>query len=190
MGIDRQDPDGTNDFLDGLAGRGGDTGDAQEGARLRNALLPERWVPAPLQPPWAAAQSVVRPGEAANDGREWRRAGRVWAIAASAVLVIGWGVLQVSDPESDGERARGQAGGPHAIWLQAEPGVAAEELAKELRLLGAAVVVRKDVDLVVLSIDTPPQARAAVAARLATIEVGLDAQGRAQLAIKRVGVSP
>lgn len=199
--LDDAGADGAGPWLDGLAGRAGSGPDHAEGARIRAALGPgaqdavsATWHDIEARArqgsgagrPDAASAPDARvprglPQHAANDPRPWRRA--AWA----AVLVVGVGLVAVmSNPGSDSEPAlRGTSGvqAPEPRWLVERPAQAAEELALELRGLDADVVITPDGPGFVLSIRAQPGALAAVNARLAPLETGLDAEGRLRLRV-------
>lgn len=199
--IDDTDAASTGQWMDGLAGRPGAGQEHAEGARIRTALAPEAQ-DSPLAS-WqdieartnadVASGTIANPADpqvlavraraevAANDSRPWR-----W-LAWSAVVLLGVGLVNLmlppgSSPDAALRGVSGQASrGPQ--WLVERPQVAAEALATELRGLQAEVTVTSEGDAVILSIRAPAGAMNAVNARLATLETGLDADGRLRLAV-------
>lgn len=199
--IDDTDTPSTGQWMDGLAGRPGAGQEHAEGARIRAALAPEaqdspvaRWQDIEARARVDAASGAIanpadpqvlagraRAEKAANDSRPWR-----W-LAWSAVVLLGVGLVNLMLPPGSGpdEALRGVSGqasrGP--LWLVERPQEAAEALATELRGLQAEVTVASEGDAVILSIRAPAGAVNAVNARLATLETGLDAEGRLRLTV-------
>lgn len=177
-----------------------------EAARVRAALAPDAQ-DAPLAS-WrdiearAAAGATVhasatsadlpknaghaQPDEAANEPRPWRQFG--WAAA----VVLGVGLITLMAPPAPtpapGAALRG-VGGPGAQaaqWLVERPLESAEALAADLRSLQAEVTLTREGEAVILSIRAQPGAVDAVNARLASLETGLDAEGRLRLAVRPI----
>lgn len=172
-------------WLDGLAGRRADA-DAQV---LRDALLP---LPSVDTPPWdhiearaAAVPALVRGAGAADApaaNQVWPMARMAWA--AMLVLAVALGAWWLQPEAPDGLRGGGPAAMP--VWRVPDAVAAADRLAAELQRAGATVerVQGPDAGRVVLRIVAPPAAVAAVNARLAPLETGLDAQGRLELSVE------
>jgi len=208
MATDRHPPDDAEDntaWLDGLAGRPGAGAAHGAGARLRGALLHDEAAATPPAP-WAtivqqaarppgAAQApggaqmqgaappvgALQPGparaaEAANQAR-WH--GRPAWAAAAAVLVgvgLGWAVWQHDGAPS--AEWRGSAPAAMARWQVDDPAAESAALADALTGLGATVRQTQPGGTTVLMIEVPEQARPAVNARLAPLDLALDADGR------------
>ena len=193
------DAEATNQWLNGLAGRPGIGADHQHGTRHRSALAPDArdapvatWhdieararataVPdrgsEPADPhPRAGDMTRV---EAANDPRPRRWLG--WAAA----LLLGVGLVTIMAPPRSDPALRGVTGAASQLprWLVENPSKAAEALAIDLRGLNAEVIVTQEGQAVILDIRAQPGATAAVNARLAALETGLDAEGRLRLTV-------
>lgn len=183
MAADTPRDDG-QDWLDALAGRRHDA-DAQA---LRDALLP---LPPVAPPTWdhIEARAAVVPALAQGAGTARTKAANdAWPVtrlawAAVLVLAVALGAWLVQPETSDGLR-----GGPASIpvWRVPDAPAAAERLAAELRQSGAVVELAQQpgAGRVVLRIAAPPSSVAAVNARLAALETGLDAQGRLELSVE------
>lgn len=199
--IDDADALSSDQWMDGLAGRPGGGAEHAEGVRIRSALAPEAqdrpvaaWqdieararsattldaMATQANPPALAGKA--RPGEAANDSRPLRWLG--WAAA----LLLGLGLATLMPPPGSNPdlAQRGVTGqGSHGPqWLVERPLQAAEALATELRGLQAEATVTSEGDAVILNIRAQPGAMNAVNARLASLETGLDAEGRLRLVV-------
>lgn len=166
-------------FLDGLAGRAGSAGpDAAEGQRLRSALLADDMSgPQSPRPDWDA----VLDASAANQSRYrpslWGSA-LAAGLAVCAILSFWWNTY----PE-DG-RLRGTPGAASATWRSPQPLEDANQLAADLRALGAAADLAIAPDgSVSISIQAAAATADAVNGRLASLETALDRQGRLQLVV-------
>ncbi|MBK9359649.1 MAG: hypothetical protein IPM99_00340 [Rubrivivax sp.] len=181
-----------------------DDADAVEAARMRAALAPDAQdAPAAtwrdIEARAAAGAATVTgppsadlpknagqtpPDEATNEARPWRQFG--WAAA----LVLGVGLITLMAPPAPtpapDAALRGIAGpgAQAAQWLVERPLESAEALAADLRSLQAEVTVTREGDAAILSIRARPGAVDAVNARLVSLETGLDAEGKLQLAVR------
>lgn len=191
--------DGTDAWLDALAGRSTGGPEEADARALREALLP---LPAQTAAPdWAsllakadragsideiqqtthAAPSLHR-AEAANHLHWTRRLG--WA----AVLVMGT-ALVVTLWRPDGEAT--MRGGPavpasaQATWVVADPASGALELATQLRQAGAEVRLLERPDGLHLVVQAPVASRDAVNARLQTLDTAVDTEGRLDLLVRK-----
>lgn len=205
MTLERQpddaDPAALSAWLDGLSGQPG-TGQAHdEGSRLRQALAPDagdvprsswqdiesrarRGAPSTVLSSGVAAPVVVATSSrqaAANQPRRWS------ALSWAALLMLVVGLVSWMSPPApaphEGLRGADGAQALGARWLTDQPLRDAESLAAELRSLGADVALSTDAGAIQLRIQAPPAAAAAVNARLAAFETGLDAQGRLTLSV-------
>ncbi len=206
---EREDADA---WLDGLAGRAGSDAHAgaAEGQQLRRALLsageqtrpgpswseierladaqgmatqlqqapaqPARVADAPPNAPRAAAS-------AANDN-QWRAPLRLAAaVVLGAVAMLLWEPWRT--PASDTTLRGINAPSDAARWQVADPAAAAASLAAELRALGAQVMVQTEADgALLLQVNAPAAAQAAVNQRLVVLETALDAQGQLRLRVQ------
>jgi hypothetical protein len=179
-------------WLDGLAGRGGATAPAQEGARLRAALKPggeeTSAVPAP---PWqdvvaAAHQRAALPGGVpVRPPRKAAQGKRVAAAALAMVamsLTLGVWVLSSRDKAADA-RMRGAPSANGAVWRVENPQRAARELAKQLEAAGGRVALTANGDgsVLILHCDAPNCPR--VSGLLAPLDLAVDANGQLELQI-------
>lgn len=197
MAADRPQ-DGTEAWLDALAGRGTGGPDEADARAVREALLP-----LPDQPPapdWAvlvakagredphadAAPVVASAGaaraEAANQPHWTRRLG--WAAAlmlGTALVVTLW------RPEGEAVMRGGPAdpAKAQATWAVAEPAGAAQDLAVQLRQAGAEVMLLERQEGWHLMILAAPAHRDAVNARLQGLDTATDAEGRLDLLVRK-----
>lgn len=100
-------------------------------------------------------------------------------------MVAGILGLWVAQPSTDDAGWRGDAAGPHAVWVSPQPQTDATALGAELLALGAQVqLIDAGQGAWLMQIRSMPPARDAVNARLATWDTALDAQGRARLRVE------
>lgn len=199
--LPNSDADATHQWLDGLTGQTGSGAAHREGARVRDALVPDHrdavnasWrdiearagatVDASRQTLSTAPAAVGRPAGAANAPAWWRKFG--WAAALMLGVAIGALMLQTAPTPDAALRGIGDPGSQGAQWLVERPKEAAESLAAELRGLQADVALTADGDTVILHIQAPPERVKAVNARLAALETGLDAEGKLQLSLRPI----
>lgn len=180
----RQDGADVQGWLDGLAGRQGTGPGHDEGKVLRGALTSEESIDLP---PWSeivtsagldeqergAAPAVPTTGRTAANRDNWFPA---VGLAAALLLAVGVGVVYwQQEPQTT---LRGGSTNPSAaVWRVANPAQAANDLAVELRTLGAAVEVQASATSTHLTIRAPAGAVTAVNQRLAPLEAAVDAQG-------------
>lgn len=185
----------TDRWLDGLAGRPGASATHADGERLRRALQSEEskvevsalsWAeiehratagnraqpagtpspPSPAAHPVAANESLWRP---------WQGWAAAVLVAACVALV-----MQQREPEAS---LRG-SGSAAATWVVDDPQAAANDLAGELRGLGAQVQQQAADGQVVLTLQASGPAADAVNRRLAALETALDSAGSLTLRIR------
>lgn len=190
---DRRDDDVDADlaWFEGLAGRGDDSKAGRDGERIRAALNISPDLDRKPEPDWAGVAGRV-PGSANVDPRRpaaaneslrpasmpWR-----WALAAAVALAAALGIWRVTQQEP-AEVMRGGGGQAAAVWRTAAPLESAEQLALELRSLGATVLLKQEANsIVIVSIEAPEPVRDAVNQRLASLETALDSVGRLELRV-------
>jgi hypothetical protein len=181
-------------WLDGLTGRRGDGAAHAEASRLRAAWDAQARESQPDAPPWAhiraragfgnALQQVApHPAapQASNDSVlvKPRRSRGYWLAAAALAAGSLWLMRPESPPLSLEPQWRGEASA--ARWLSSQPEVDAPALAESLRQRGAQVRLVAVKGGQRLDISAPPAAHAPVNARLAALELALDAQGQLRL---------
>ena len=177
------DTKGTDEWLDGLAGRGGNTAPAQEAAALRQALkLSDAKAAATRRPGWArivaAAARTAEPAGAAvvrnaANAPAWKRlAAGGLAVAALAVGVGYWSIVSRDADTGGGMRGAPTAGG--AVWKTEDPAGAARDLAARLESLGARVTMTRNGDTTHLQIQCGAGGAERLNQELAALEVGLD----------------
>ena len=188
------DPKATDEWLDGLAGRGGGSPAAVEGAALRSALnLAEADMPAHGAPGWDAVVSASEGGGisltgtvsdgAANTPRWKRLAGAGLAALVAAVGVAIWGIRGQPDAGDSGLRGSATPGG--ARWLTDEPEQAAIALADRLRNIGANVISTAEPHGVRLDITCAAAPAERLNEQLSSIEVAVDSGCKLSLHVLR-----
>lgn len=171
----------TEAYLQGLSGRpavqpaGVDAPAHAEGAALREALLDEHTALA-RGPDW---QDVLA-REAANESAARPR---FWAgLAASVVACVlaTWWFWPLDDHAMRGN------GSATALWRSAQPAQDAHILAAQLQAAGARVELAGHANGdVLMNVQAPPEARAAVQAQLAALDTALNAAGQVQIRVTR-----
>lgn len=193
------DPKATDEWLDGLAGRGGASAAAQEAAALRDSLKPsDAELAATKVPAWvdivAAADRplVATPApmsdRSANESH-WKR----FALGGMAVAVLAVGVgLWVLPPQKGGGdggmRGTPSAGGP--VWKTENPTTAARELAARLEGVGARVNLTLMNDGARLDVECGSAGAQRLNQELATIEVAVDSNCHLSLQISSSSSKP
>ena len=188
------DPKATNEWLDGLAGRGGDSTAAREAAALRAALKPsDAELDLAKLPAWehivAAADrlpaSTSRPGAgqagSANESR-WKR----FATGGVAAVVLVAGLCVWVFQSRHGDVADGMRGSPStngAVWKTQNPAAAARELATRLESVGARVNVTLMNDAARLDAECGSASAQRINQELAAVEVAVDSNCRLSLQI-------
>jgi hypothetical protein len=185
-------------WLEGLAGRGGSSEAARDGARLRNALHPDADEQTSIAaPPWrqivqtarepVAADSTATTAatksnmhrEAANQS-SWRRLAVGGLFALVVTLGAGVWTLAPHDERTNGTM-RGAPAAAGAQWRTENPRDAAQALAQRLEAAGARVTVTPKNTGLLLDIACEPSACTRVNEQLAAIEAAVDSSGRLAL---------
>lgn len=185
----------TGEWLDGLAGRGGNTAPAQEAAALREALkLSDAEAAATRRPGWeqvvAAAARTAEPAGAAAvrnaaNAPAWKRfAAGGLAVAALTVGVGYWSIVSRDTDTGGGMRGASPAG--EAVWKTEDPNGAARDLAARLESLGARVAVTRNGDATHLQIQCGAGSAERLNQELAPLEVALDANCAVSLRVAPV----
>lgn len=179
-------------WLDGLAGRGGESASAQDGARLRGAILPAPRTGSDNNepPPWhdvvakagqpVAATPTVQAMAAANDGQWKRRAGAMLLLA----LMLGAGVWKFVAPgDANVPVLRGIPTAAGAVWEMPNPAEAARDLARRLEIAGGRVTTTATTEGVVMEVTCAAAACLTVNEQLGLIDLAVDATGRLSLKV-------